>query len=174
MEYIKWTHDITFSTKYHGLIQCSDIATRTELFVSIHACSLLLAFIEKECNSHVIHDFTPCFVRLLIGWLIGWLVGWSVPFLLFQFFGHFKVTAPVQMPQWPSPSIWSIRFFVCILWTTITAQIIFLCFWRDIVNQDDAILFSPPFLNKLKERERERDRERKERKRDKKQQKHWI
>ena len=35
--------------------------------------------------------------------------------------------------------IWSLRFFVCILWTTITAQIIFICSWRRILRKDDVV-----------------------------------
>ena len=30
-------------------------------------------------------------------------------------------------------------FLVCISWTTTTAQIIFICFWKDILRKDDAI-----------------------------------
>ena len=29
--------------------------------------------------------------------------------------------------------------FIYISWSTTTAQIIFICFWRDILRQDDAI-----------------------------------
>ena len=35
--------------------------------------------------------------------------------------------------------IWSLRFFVCILWTTITGKIVFICSWRDILRKDDAV-----------------------------------
>ena len=30
-------------------------------------------------------------------------------------------------------------FFFCILWTITTAQIIFMCIWRDTLRKDDAI-----------------------------------
>ena len=34
---------------------------------------------------------------------------------------------------------WSLRLFVCILWTTITALIIFICSWKDILRKDDVV-----------------------------------
>ena len=39
--------------------------------------------------------------------------------------------------------------FIYISWSTTTAQIIFICFWRDILRQDDAIFpntLRPVFL----------------------------